>query len=203
MKLRQMSKKNLSEEQLLKPENMIMLYARGAFPMSDEKGVLRWYLPEIRTVIPLHNYNCPRSLKKFMSTAPFEYRFDSQYLEVIQNCADRESTWISEKLIRAYTGLYNAGHLHTVEVWQENKMVGGLYGITYHGAFFGESMFSKVSQASKAALVILIEHLIEKNFILLDVQYMTEHLKMFGAIEIDFSDFEKLLLKSYLRECKF
>lgn len=198
-----MSKKKLSEDQLLMPENMIQLYARGAFPMADDKGVLKWYLPEIRTIIPLDNYNFPRSLKKFMRTAPFEYRFDTQFLEVITNCANRESTWISKKLIKAYMGLYNAGHLHTVEVWQNNKMVGGLYGVTYHGAFFGESMFSKLPQASKAALVILIEHLIEKNFILLDVQYMTEHLKMFGAVEVDFSYFEKLLLKAYLRDCKF
>lgn len=196
-------KKDLSEEQLLKPENMILLYARGAFPMSDEKGVLRWYLPEVRTIIPLEHYNFPRSLRKHLKSTNFEYRFDTQYLEVIKNCSNRDTTWISEKLIKAYTGLYEAGYLHSVEVWLENELVGGLYGITYKGAFFGESMFSKVSQASKAALIVLIEHLKEKNFTLLDVQYMTKHLKMFGAIEIGFAEFERLLLKSYLHDCLF
>lgn len=200
-----MSKKkhHISEEQLLKPENMILLYARGAFPMSDDKGVLRWYLPELRTIIPLDNYNYPRSLRKFIERNNPEFRFDSDYLRVIKNCADRETTWISEKLIKAYSGLFEAGYLHTVEVWKENEMIGGLYGITYKGAFFGESMFSKKSQASKAALIALIEHLRKKNFTLLDVQYMTEHLKMFGAVEIEFAEFERLLIKSYLQDCIF
>jgi len=193
----------LSEDELLKPENMILLYARGAFPMTDEHGVLRWYLPELRTIIPLDNYNIPRSLRKFLKSAKFEFRYDTHYLDVIRNCAARETTWISEKLINAYTGLYKAGHLHTVEVWLDNELIGGLYGVTYKGAFFGESMFSKVPQASKAALVALIEHLKEKRFILLDVQYMTEHLQMFGAVEIDFAVFERLLIKSYLLDCVF
>lgn len=171
--------------------------------MTDEHGVLRWYLPEIRTIIPLETYNFPRSLRKFLQHSNFEYRFDTEYLEVIKACAKRETTWISEKLINAYTGLYKNGHLHTVEVWLDNKLVGGLYGVSYRGAFFGESMFSRVSQASKAALIILIEHLKKKNFSLLDVQYMTEHLRMFGAIEINFSEFERLLLKSYLHESIF
>ncbi len=192
-----------SEEDLLKPENMILLYARGAFPMADEQGNINWYMPEIRTIIPLDNFNVPRSLKKFYSQSDFEYRFDTAAIDVIKNCASRQSTWISDKLIEAYKGLIDLGHLHSVEVFQNNKLVGGLYGISYGGAFFGESMFSKTTQASKCALIKLIERLNEKRFVLLDVQYQTEHLKMFGAKEITFEEFAKLLSKAYKSKVSF
>ncbi|MGE5679916.1 MAG: leucyl/phenylalanyl-tRNA--protein transferase [Bacillota bacterium] len=200
-----MSKKKsyFTDDDLLIPENMIMLYARGAFPMSDENGKIDWYFPDTRTVIPLENYNYPRSLRKFMETSAFEYKFDSDYLSVIKNCADRETTWISEKLINAYQGLYEIGHLHSVETWLNGELVGGLYGVSFRGAFFGESMFSKVSQASKASLIKLIEHLRQKGFLLLDVQYQTEHLKMFGAKEISLQEFDEILLQAYKTECSF
>lgn len=185
-----------TEEELLKPEYMILMYSHGAFPMADENKKINWYLPEIRTVIPLDSFNFPRSLKKFYYESGFTYKIDSATIEVIRNCADRETTWISEELIKAYKGLQDLGHLHSVEVYQDEKLVGGLYGVSYKGAFFGESMFSKVSQASKCALIKLIEHLRSKNFVLLDVQYQTDHLKMFGAVEIDFDDFQNRLLKS-------
>lgn len=193
----------LDEDILLQPENMVTLYSRGAFPMADDNGKLNWYLPEIRTIIPLDSYNVPRSLKKFMEKCNFEYRFDYDFLSVIKNCADRETTWISEKLIEAYKRLFNLGFLHSVEVWEKNRLVGGLYGVTVRGAFFGESMFSKVSQASKTALVKLIEHLIEKGFVVLDVQYQTDHLKMFGAAEISFDEFDMLLNQAYQLNCEF
>lgn len=193
----------LSEDVLLQPENMVTLYSRGAFPMADDTGKLNWYLPDIRTVIPLDSYNVPRSLRKFMEKSSFEYRFDYDFLSVIKNCADRETTWISGKLIEAYKRLYDFGFLHSVEVWENNRLVGGLYGVAVRGAFFGESMFSKVTQASKAALVKLIEHLNEKGFIILDVQYQTDHLKMFGAAEISFDEFDSLLNKAYKLNCEF
>ncbi len=195
--------KYLSKKDLLKPENMIMMYARGAFPMADESGEIDWYMPEVRTIIPLNNFNIPRSLKKFYSQIDFEYRFDTSTLEVISNCAVRSTTWISNELIDAYKGLIKHGHLHSVEVFQKNILVGGLYGVTYKGAFFGESMFSNVSQTSKCALIKLIEHLNKKGFVLLDVQYQTEHLSMFGAKEISFENFSQLLLKSYRQNVKF
>jgi leucyl/phenylalanyl-tRNA--protein transferase len=199
-----MSKDNyFSEEELLLPENMILMYARGAFPMADVTGQINWYVPEVRTIIPLNAFNIPRSLKKFLSSSNFEYRFDENSFRVIRECANRESTWISEKLIDAYKGLYQLGYLHSVEVYQDKKLVGGLYGVSYRGAFFGESMFSKVSQASKCALVKLIDRLREKDFILLDVQYQSEHLKMFGSKEIPFDEFSRLLLDSYTKEVLF
>ena len=188
---------------LLQPEIMIKLYARGAFPMADESGEINWYSPEIRTIIPLDDYNVPRSLRKFMDKSDFEYRYSTRQLEVIRECANREETWISEELIDAYKNLIKLGHLHSVEVYQKNKLVGGLYGITFAGAFFGESMFSKVPQASKSALVKLIERLNDKNFVVLDVQYLTEHLQMFGAVEISFIDFGRLLSEAYLIKTTF
>jgi len=197
------NKEEFSGKDLLKPENMIMLYARGAFPMADETGEIDWYMPEIRTVIPLNDFNIPRSLKKFYTETDFEYRFNSATIEVIKNCASRSETWISDELIQAYKGLIKLGHLHSVEVFQNNKLVGGLYGVTFKGTFFGESMFSKVTQASKCALIKLIERLNEKGFVLLDVQYQTEHLSMFGAKEIPFEEFSEMLIKAYSKNISF
>jgi leucyl/phenylalanyl-tRNA--protein transferase len=191
-----MNKKQPSEDDLLKPEYMILMYAHGAFPMADESKTINWYLPNIRTIIPLDNFNFPRSLKKHYYNSGYAYKIDTVTIDVIRNCAARDTTWISEELIEAYKGLQAMGHLHSVEVFNDAELVGGLYGVSYKGAFFGESMFSKVTQASKCALIKLIEHLRERNFVLLDVQYQTDHLKMFGAVEIEFNDFESRLLQS-------
>ncbi|MBK9097188.1 MAG: leucyl/phenylalanyl-tRNA--protein transferase [bacterium] len=183
---------------------MIRLYASGAFPMADAgTGNINWYLPDVRTIIPLDNYNIPRSTKKAIEDKNFEIRFDTDFEGVLEGCADRESTWISEELKDAYRRLKKRGHIHTVETWKNGKLAGGLYGVTFRGAFFGESMFSKISQASKAALVALLKHLKEKDFVLLDVQYMTEHLKMFGAIEISFEEYTKLLHRAYVKVYEF
>mgnify|MGYP001593701679 CR=1 FL=1 len=195
--------KNLSKVDLLKPENMILMYARGAFPMADETGSINWYMPETRTIIPINDFNLPRSLKIFLEKTDFEFRYDTDTLGVIKKCAYRESTWISNELIEAYRGLQKLGNLHSVEVYQKNVLIGGLYGVTYRSAFFGESMFSKIPQASKCALVKLLERLREKGFTLLDFQYQTDHLKMFGAKEISFQEFAELLLKSYQKDISF
>ena len=191
-------------DDLLKPRNMLRLYASGAFPMADvDTGEINWYLPDVRTVIPIDNYHVPRSFRKFMTLTDFTVRFDFDFLPVVRGCANREKTWISDKLIEAYERLKDLGHIHTVETWENNKLVGGLYGITYKGAFFGESMFSVVPQASKFALVKLLEHLKEQGFIMLDVQYITEHLKMFGAQEISFAEYDRLLQISYSGKAEF
>ena len=197
-------KEYIDPKELLKPDNMLRLYASGAFPMADaETGNINWYLPDIRTIIPPDNYNIPRTAKKTIEDKNFEIRFDTDFEGVLEGCADRESTWISDELKAAYRRLKKRGHIHTVETWKNGKLVGGLYGVTFRGAFFGESMFSKVSQASKAALAALLKHLKKKDFVLLDVQYMTEHLKMFGAVEITFEDYTKLLHKAYEKVCEF
>ncbi len=197
------AKKEDSIDEFLKPDNMLRLYATGAFPMADEKtGAIEWYLPETRCIIPLDKFNIPRSAKKF-DRLNFEIKFDTETVSVIRGCADREHTWISEKLIEAYKKLIKRGHLHSVGVWKDGFLVGGLFGITFRGAFFGESMFSKIPQASKAALITLLNHLRDNDFVLLDVQYLTEHLKMFGAIEISLEKYKEKLLEAYQRICTF
>lgn len=192
-----MIRRNLDVDSTLEPDNMIRFYASGAFPMANSNGNIEWYMPSIRAIIPLDNYNIPRSAKNIFQKNNFEIKFDSNTLNVIKGCAQRNSTWISEKLINAYKRLEKRGFVHSVETYQDDKLVGGLYGITFRGAFFGESMFSKIPGASKAALITLINHLNQRNFVLLDVQYLTEHLMMFGAKEIQWEDYYKLLLKSY------
>jgi len=165
--------------------------------MADEQGKIDWFFPDIRTIIPLNNYNIPRSLKIFLRKCDFKFAFDKETMTVIKHCAARKETWISDELINGYAELERLGFLHSVSVYQSQKLVGGLYGVSYKGAFFGESMFSQVSQASKSALVILIERLNQRHFALLDVQYQTEHLKMFGAKEINLNQFDELLLRAY------
>jgi leucyl/phenylalanyl-tRNA--protein transferase len=197
-------KQKYNEDDFLEPGIMLSLYANGAFPMADEDtGIIEWYMPELRTIIPLDNYNYPRSLRKFIEKSGFELRIDTDFLSVVRGCAGREPTWISDKLIEAYLRLHKLGHIHTVETWANNELVGGLYGITYRGAFFGESMFSVVPQASKFALIKLIERLNKKGFAMLDVQYRTEHLAMFGAVEIDIAGYKNLLHESYRRDVLF
>ena len=189
----------ISKNELLLPVNMLKLYTIGAFPMADEEtGDINWYMPETRTIIPLDEFHIPRSLRKFYLSSGFEYRFDHDFPAVVKGCASREKTWISEKLIDAYMNLWQLGYVHTVEVYKEIELVGGLYGIAYKGAFFGESMFSIVSQASKCALVKLVEKLKQERFTLLDVQFQTEHLKMFGAVEIPFEDYNLLLERAFI-----
>ena len=197
-------KNKFNQRDFLQPNNMLRLYASGAFPMADVKtGSINWYLPEVRTIIPLDKYSVPRTARKAIERMNFEIKIDKDFDGVVNGCADRESTWISEELVRAYKRLKRRGHVHTVETYLDDELVGGLYGITFRGAFFGESMFSKVSEASKAALAALLKHLKQKDFVLLDVQYMTEHLRMFGAIEISFEEYTKLLHLSYTRACEF
>ena len=197
-------KHKFDPKELLEPASMLRLYAGGAFPMADEStGKINWYMPTIRTIIPFDGYNVPRSLKKEIPKLNFEVKFDSDFLSVVRGCAERDKTWISGELIEAYLRLERIGHVHTVEVLQNDNLVGGLYGITYKGSFFGESMFSRVTQASKFALMNLIEHLNEKEFVLLDVQYITEHLKMFGAKEITFDEYSRLLIEANAKDCEF
>lgn len=189
-------------DKLLEPGFMISMYARGSFPMAED-GNINWYMPETRAIIPVNGFNIPRSLMKFLQTSPFEYQFDADTISVIKKCADRDETWISDELINAYQRLINLGYVHSVETYQKGKLVGGLYGITFRGAFFGESMFSSVPQASKCALVKLFDNLKIKGYDIVDVQYMTEHLRMFGTIEISYDEYAQYLVEAYKKEIEF
>lgn len=188
----------------LHPNVMMHLYCQGAFPMADEdSGELNWYCPEERTVITMDNYNIPKSLQQFRRQMPFTLRCNTRFEEVVRGCADRSETWISEPLIEAYLRLHALGFAHSVETFEGERLVGGLYGISFKGAFFGELMFSRASQASKVALAFLIEKLHAQQFVLLDVQFPTDHLAMFGTQAVDWETYEHLLMDAYSREVVF
>jgi leucyl/phenylalanyl-tRNA--protein transferase len=175
----------------------------GAFPMAEESGEINWYYPQVRAIIPLDNYHIPRSLRQIVNKRIFEIKYNASTLEVIRECAKRDRTWINQKLIAAYERIYKLGFVSSIETYFERKLVGGLYGISIQRAFFGESMFSKKENASKVALYFLIQHLIDKNFKLLDVQFITPHLKMFGAVEISLDEYNRMLKEAYSDKISF
>lgn len=169
---------------MIAPELLIAAYCQGIFPMADEDGRLAWYSPDPRAVFPLDSFHVPRSLRRTMKRGAFDLRTDTAFEDVIRGCADRDETWISEEIVESYLRLYQLGVAHSVEAWQQGKLVGGLYGVAIGGAFMGESMFSRVPDASKVCLVALVDRLRDRGFILLDSQIPTEHLARFGQITI-------------------
>ena len=178
---------------------LLKAYASGVFPMAESASdpEVFWVRPETRGIIPLDTFHIPRSLRKTMRQGRVEIRFDSDFPGVIDACAEareeRKSTWINQPIREAYIGLFERGHCHSVEAWHGRKLVGGLYGVTLGRVFFGESMFSREADASKACLVRLVERLRERGFVLLDTQFTTEHLKRFGAIDVPRGKYERML----------
>lgn len=196
-------------DEILDPALILDAYAQGIFPMSDdaEDPDVYWVRPEKRGIIPLDHFHIPRSLKKHIKKKPYTIRFDSDFNGVISGCAEaktgRETTWINKTIRTSYEELFNLGFCHTVEAWQDEKLVGGLYGISLGQAFFGESMFSRMTDASKICLVSLVEQLQKQGFILLDTQFTTPHLEHFGAIEIPRKEYEKLLSTALNKAASF
>lgn len=209
----------------LTPEILLNAYANGYFPMADSRDSteLGWYHPELRGIIPLDGFHTPKSLAKALAKHPFEMTVDKAFREVITACATRAETWINNEIIDLYCTLHEMGFAHSVEVWRrpslraernnpafdrldrhvalsaprdDEILVGGLYGVTLGSAFFGESMFSNETGASKAALVHLVTLLKEKGYTLLDTQYVNDHLKQFGVIEIPRAEYMERLQKS-------
>jgi leucyl/phenylalanyl-tRNA--protein transferase len=169
----------------LTPSLLLAAYREGVFPMADpQSGEISWFSPDPRAVIPLAEFTVPRSLRQLIHRRTFEIRVDTAFAEVMRSCAGREETWISGEIITAYTALHVHGYAHSVEAWRDSVLAGGLYGVSIGGAFFGESMFSRESGASKVALASLVERLRMHGFHLLDTQYLTPHLAQFGAVEI-------------------
>lgn len=160
---------------------------------ESRDGPLSWYSPDPRGIIPLRPGNIPRSVRKLVRDGRFEVRFDTSFELVMRSCAEREETWISGEIIDVYTALFRIGYGHSVEAWEGGALVGGLYGVAIGGAFFGESMFSRVSGTSKVALASLIVRLETAGFSLLDTQYITPHLAQFGAIEVPRVEYLALL----------
>lgn len=178
----------------LRPGLLLRGYANGIFPMGDdETGDVRWYAPDPRAHLPLDEFHIPHNLRRRVRRREFEVTADQNFEAVIQHCADRPRTWITPRLIRVYTALHERGYAHSVECWHDEELAGGLYGVALKGAFFGESMFYRVSNASKVALVHLVRQLRAGGFALLDTQYSTEHLARFGVVEIPRSAFEEKL----------
>ncbi|MDT8306228.1 MAG: leucyl/phenylalanyl-tRNA--protein transferase [Anaerolineae bacterium] len=190
----------------LRPELLLYGYSRGIFPMAED-GQIRWYDPDPRAILPLERFHTPRRLARTVRQKRFELRVDSAFGAVIRGCAapapDREETWIDAEIIAAYTRLHELGFAHSVEAWQDGTLVGGLYGIAINSFFAGESMFSLVTDASKVALVHLVQRLRERDFLLLDVQFMTNHLRRFGAIEISREAYQRRLAKALARPNSF
>ena len=175
---------------LLTPEILLRAYAQGLFPMAERRDdpALYWVSPEQRGIIPLDRFHVPRRLARTVKGERFMVTGDAAFSAVMQGCAEpapgREQTWINDEILRLYAALHAGGHAHSVECWRGGELVGGLYGVTLGGAFFGESMFSRERDASKVALVHLVEGLRRGGFVLLDTQFLTGHLAGFGAIEI-------------------
>jgi len=163
---------------------LLEAYRLGVFPMAMENGEIRWFSPEPRTILPLDSFHVPHGLKRERRARAIEIRINTSFEAVLRACAERADTWINDEIVESYARLHELGHAHSVEAWEGNELVGGLYGVAIGGAFFGESMFHRTTGASKIALWALVDHLRERRFALLDTQWLTPHLKQFGAREI-------------------
>lgn len=191
------------------PQVLMKAYACGIFPMAEsaDDPALHWIEPQNRGVLPLDGVHIPKRLKRTIRTTGLQVRIDTEYEGVIDGCAGaregRDSTWINGRIRSLYRELFRQGHCHTVEVWNGQRLVGGLYGVALEGAFFGESMFSYERDASKIALAYLAARLIHGGFRLLDTQFVTEHLKQFGTIEIDRTAFHRRLEQALAQPADF
>lgn len=181
------------------PQVLLKAYSCGIFPMAESAydSALYWIEPQHRGILPLDEVHVPRRLKRTIRSTDFEVRVDHEFDGIIEGCAasrpGRRSTWINTRIRQLYRELFELGHCHTVEVWDGSRLVGGLYGVALGGAFFGESMFSTERDVSKIALVHLCGRLIAGGFVLLDTQFVTDHLRQFGTIEVGRGEFQSRL----------
>ena len=191
----------------LTAETLVYAYASGVFPMAEETGEILWYSPDPRAIIPIQSYQPAKSLRPFINQKRFEIRIDTSFEQVMRNCAlprpTENETWISEEMIAAYTELHRKGLAHSVEAWQDGKLVGGLYGVALGAAFFGESMFSFVSNSSKIAFHYLVQILREQNYQLLDSQMMNDNVLRYGAVDIPRAAYLRRLAKALKSTCHF
>jgi leucyl/phenylalanyl-tRNA--protein transferase len=191
-------------EKTLQPLDLLLLmsaYAQGIFPMADHQGTIHWYAPDPRAILEHDNLHVSRSLRATIRKGIYEVRMDTAFELVMRHCAARNETWINEALIASYTGLHHAGLAHSVEAWRDGVLVGGLYGVALRGAFMGESMFSRATDASKVCLVALVEHLKARGYVLHDTQFLTPHLAALGATEIPRRVYEQRLRAALQLNC--
>jgi leucyl/phenylalanyl-tRNA--protein transferase len=181
---------------MIDPELLLQGYRLGVFPMAMENGAIEWFSPDPRAILPLEDFHVPHALRGLLRKKIFETKIDTAFSEVIEACAKREDTWINREIIESYIRLHEVGYAHSVEAWTNGNLAGGLYGVAIGGAFFGESMFHRVTDASKIALVALVEYLRVRKFALLDTQWLTPHLQQFGGIEISRNHYLRLLQRA-------
>lgn len=191
---------------VLTPQILLSAYAQGLFPMAERRDdpTLYWVSPEKRGVMPLDAFHVPKRLAKTMRDGRYRFTTDHAFADVMRACAEpapgREQTWINDEILRLYTALHAGGHAHSVECWHRDELAGGLYGVSLGAAFFGESMFSRIRDASKMALVELVGILRRGGFTLLDTQFLTTHLAQFGAYEITREEYLVRLHAAIARE---
>ena len=194
---------------MISPDRLLSAYASGWFPMAVESGGIRWFSPDPRGVIPLDTFRVSRRLARVIRGGDFEIAVNRDFPAVIRACAEAEregegaGTWIDAEIYDSYVALNQAGYAHSVEAWQDGRLAGGLYGVAIAGAFFGESMFHHVTDASKVALAALVERLRQRGYVLLDTQWVTPHLEQFGAMEMSRRRYLTLLAEALERDCSF
>lgn len=189
----------------LTPDLLLQAYQMGVFPMSegrDDPDVF-WVDPRMRGIFPLDQFHIPRSLARRLRRADYTVTYDHAFEDVVQGCADRDETWINETIFDLYCTLHKAGFAHSIEVWEKNRLVGGVYGVTIGAAFFGESMFSRATDASKVALAYLVDRLRLGGFQLFDTQFITPHLARLGAVEIQREHYRAMLVNALEKEASF
>jgi len=197
------------EMPVLTPELLLRAYAMGVFPMAEDREdpELFWVDPRMRGIIPIDSFHVPRRLRRVLRSDRFKVTFDSDFDAVIEGCATatslRPRTWINDRIITLYTTLFHMGHAHSVECWLDGELAGGLYGVSMHGAFFGESMFNLHVDASKVALAHLVLRLRSAGLTLLDAQFITKHLRRFGAQEISRDAYRKQLAAALKSKVEF
>ncbi len=193
----------------LTPDILLRTYAAGIFPMAEsaEDPTLFWVDPETRGILPLEKFRVSRGLQRKLRRHLFEVRCDAAFEDVVRACAaktsERPTTWINEEIIRLYLGLHAMGHAHSVECWRDGELAGGLYGVCIGGAFFGESMFSRATDASKIALAHLVARLRRGGYRLLDTQFATSHLEQFGVTEIGRNEYQAILSSALAADASF
>jgi leucyl/phenylalanyl-tRNA--protein transferase len=193
----------------MSPEILLRAYAAGIFPMAESRddNKLFWIDPETRGVLPVDRFHLSRRLARTVRRSACEVRCNSAFADVLRRCAEptprRPNTWINREIVRLYTALNAMGHAHSVECWRGDRLVGGLYGVSLGAAFFGESMFTRETDASKVALVHLVARLRHGGFMLLDTQFVTPHLKQFGAIEISRAEYHRYLADALKTQATF
>ena len=180
---------------MLEPTELLYAYAQGYFPMAipEENDEIFWFKPDMRGIIPLEKFHVSKNLRRLFNKHHFDLKINGDFEGTVRSCANREDTWISEDIIKSYCKLNELGYGYSFETWRNGKLVGGLYGVAIGKVFFGESMFHTETDASKIALIFLVEFMKENQFKLLDTQYINDHLKQFGAIEIPNEEYELLL----------